>query len=74
MGCEPASLMAEGTGWGNLASLGANLLIFVAEEAGFEPAVVIRYAGFQDQCHQPLGHPSVFNYITKMIKNIILML
>ena len=38
------------------------LLSGLAEGTRFELAV-LSYAGFQDQCHQPLGHPSTLYYI-----------
>ena len=33
----------------------------VAEGVGFEPTEVFNFAGFQDQCFQPLSHPSEHN-------------
>ena len=39
-----------------------NIFSNLAEGTRFELAV-LSYAGFQDQCHQPLGHPSTLNYI-----------
>ena len=41
---------------------------FLAERTGFEPAR-LSPSGFQDQCHQPLGHLSAPNYIIRPPKN-----
>ena len=59
--------MAEGTGfdWNKATTISFSLIYSfrnMAEGTGFEPAV-LSYAGFQDQCHQPLGHPSTSYYI-----------
>ncbi len=38
-----------------------NILYFLAEGAGFEPAAPYGVTGFQDQLLKPLGHPSVLD-------------
>ena len=45
---------------------------YLAEGTRFELAV-LSYAGFQDQCHQPLGHPSGNDY-SMFLKNIIMVM
>ena len=55
LGSHPVLFLSKKT---TKMTLRAISLVFLAEGTGFEPAI-LSYAGFQDQCHQPLGHPSV---------------
>ena len=59
-------ILAEGAGFDskNDILLFARSVRNVAEGAGFEPVIGVTYAGFQDQCLKPLGHPSIYYYTT----------
>jgi hypothetical protein len=51
-----------------------SVLIFLAEEVGFEPTV-LSYNGFQDRRLQPLGHSSVGDLlplVNSSVNNMIL--